>query len=280
MGRRTTVLGLAAVTVLAAACGGSSQPGGTIDDGAPGDDAPVGAWELREADPPIDVPPEARITLTVAEDGDRLQAGGTAACNSYGGVLQAAGGSWELEALSWTEMGCDEPRMTAEAAYLDALQRIDAWARDGDTLRLTGAGVTLTFAELPEVEPSALTGTTWVLDGTISGSGDDAAVSSVATGVDPAELRLDEDGTFTLFSGCRDFAGEWTTSGDEVLFPSWGQTEDARGVAPDGGLDCGDAAAEQERAVLEVVEGGFVPEVDGDRLTLRQGAAGLVLRAR
>lgn len=278
MGTHTTLVGVVTVVVVATACGGASSTGGPADDAGPA--PPVGAWALVDAEPAIEVPPDARVTLTIEDDGDgRLQVGGTAACNTYGGLLEAGGGTWHVERLSWTEMGCEPARMAAEAAYLDAFQRIGAWQVDGDTLVLTGDDVRLTFDRLAQVDQAALTGTTWVLDGLVSGSGDDASVSSVPADVEPAELRLEDDGTFTLFTGCRDFAGEWTTSGDELALPSWGQAEGSRGVAPNGDLDCGDDAEAQERTVLEVVEGGAVPMVEGDRLTLRRGGTGLVFRA-
>ena len=273
---RTLVL-TTALALAAAACGGSTDPVGVVDDAS---GSPVGAWELERAEPVIDVPDATRITLTVEQDGDQLRAGGTAACNSYGGTVQTAGDTWRIEQLGWTEMGCEEAFMEAEAAYLEALQAVDTWSRPSDdTLELTGDDVVLVFELLPEVEPADLTGTLWEVDGYVRGTGDAAAVSSGTAGVEPATLRLDEDGTFTLFTGCRDFAGEWTTSGDEVVLPSWGQTEDSRGVGADGELTCGDEAEAQERRVLDVVEGGFTADVDGQRLTLESGEVGLTLRA-
>lgn len=272
--RWTTTTCCAVVVLLAAACGG-----GTSAVGASGS-TPVGDWQLRAATPAIDVPDPGRVTLSVDETDQGLRAGGTAACNSYGGVLDVDGATWSLREVAVTEMGCEQPLMAAEAAYLDALGRIDTWTREDDVLELSGDDVTLTFDLLAPVDPAALTGTTWVLDGLISGTGDSASVTSVATGVEPAELRLDDDGTFRLFTGCRDFAGDWTTSGDQIALPSWGQTEDSRGVGAGGEMTCGADAEAQERAVLGVIEGAFTPEVEGQQLTIRQGETGLLLRAR
>lgn len=272
-GTITTLHCLLAVALLTTACGGSPTPGTS------GDGPPVGDWELRAASPAIDVPPPGRITLSVQDDEGALRAGGTAACNSYGGELAVDGASWSLDQVAVTEMGCEQPLMAAEAAYLAALAEIDTWTVDGDVLTLTGGDVTFTFDRLAPIETAALTGTTWVLDALVSGTGDSAGVSSVSTDVEPAVLRLDDDGMFTLFTGCRDFAGDWATSGGEVTLPSWGQTEDSRGVGADGQLTCGEAAEAQEGAVLAALEGGFTAEVEGDRLTVRHGESGLVLRA-
>lgn len=282
---RSTLL-VAVVAALLAACGGGTDPTAPLspDGDEPGGGTmagPHGAWVLVEAVPAIDVPDPARITLTVDEYDGQLRAGGTAACNSYGGTLVAReDGTWSLAQLGSTEMGCEPAFMEAESAYLDALVAIDTWERPSrDRLRLTGPGVTLRFELLPEVEPAALTGTTWQLDGFVHGTGADGAVSSTTAEVDPAVLRFEDDGTFTLFTGCRDFAGEWSTPGDEVLLPSWGETEDSRGVGADGELTCGDQAEAQERDVLAVIESGFRPTVDGQRLTLRHGENGLTFRA-
>ncbi len=264
---------LAAVALVATACGGSTTPG------AASDETPLGDWELRTATPAIEVPDGARITLTVQDDDGVLRAGGTAACNSYGGQLALDGSSWTLQQVAVTEMGCDQPRMAAEAAYLAALADVATWSTDGDVLTLRGGEVTLTFDRLAPVDPTALTGTTWVLDGIVTGTGDTAGVTSVAADVAPAELRLDEDGTFRLFTGCRDFAGDWTATGDTITLPSWGQTDDARGVAADGELTCGEAAESQELAVLSALDGGFSATVEGDRLTVQHGENGLVMRA-
>lgn len=268
---------LLAVTALAtAACGGGADPIGPVDDAA---DAAHGAWELAAAEPPIDVPDSARITLTIEERDGRLQAGGTAACNGYGGTLDLADGGWAMADLGATDMGCEPALMDAERAYLDALTSVDTWTRDGDTLQLSGDATTLSFQLLPEVEPAAFTGTDWVLEGFVSGTGPDATVSQTATDVPAAELRLEDDGTFTLFTGCRDFGGEWSTSGDTVVLPSWGETEDSRGVGEGGDLTCGEAAVEQELQVLSVFESGFVPQVDGSHLTIHHGEEGLAFRS-
>ncbi len=259
-------------------CGGSTDPLGSGDGDAGG---PAGAWVLASADPPIDVPAGARITLTVTAEDGTTRVGGTAACNGYGGEVTTDGGVWSPRdgGYAITEMGCEGPLMQAEAAYMQALTQVDAWTlEDSGTLRLTGPDGSLTFDALAPVETASFVGTAWVVDGYLTGTGDDGAVSSGDTQLPPATLRFMDDGTFTMFSGCRDFAGEWIASGDEVQLTSWGQTSDSRGVADDGALTCGEAATAQENRVLEVLEGGFTAEVEGQRLLLRSGAAGLSLR--
>lgn len=273
---RVVVL-LVGVVLLASACGRGADPtGGPVEEGA----MPFGDWELADASPPIDVPDGARVTLMVEQVDGAVRAGGTAACNSYGGTATVgADGAWSLQDAAVTEMACDPPElMEVERTYLDALLDTDSWSVAGDELTLEGAAGSLTYRRLPVVAPASLTGTTWTLSGFIDGTGPDASISSTATDAPEAQLQLDADGTLTLFTGCRDFTGAWTTSGDEVVLEQFGEAADSRGLGPDGELDCGPAAVEQEQQVLAVVDDAFVPAVDGGWLTIHRGEVGLAFR--
>jgi heat shock protein HslJ len=282
--RTTTTTALALVMLAVAACGGTATQGGTAegdgDTGATTSDQgdPAGAWVLVDADPPIDVPADARVTLEVEPDGDDWQVGGTAACNSYGGTVRIDGAGWEGTGFGQTGMACDEPRMATERAYLDALATIDTWERPtADELLLRGPTVELRFDALPPVPLAALTGTTWVLDTLLTGVGPDATVSSTAPGAEEATLHLSPGGTLAASTGCRTFDGEWSEAGDELLFTTFGQTDDSPNVANDGTTTCEPAVVAQEDHVLSVLGDGFRAEVDGQQLTLI-GRDGLGLR--
>lgn len=261
---------LAAATALSlAACGGDTGPVAPVVDGDGSGSDPAGAWELVDAEPAIDVPSDARVTMTVERDGESWQVGGTAACNSYHGTVTTDGGSWQGAGYGATEMGCNEPRMLAEQAYLGALTAADSWTRPAtDELVLTGTDVTLRFAELPEVATAELTATTWVLDGLVSGSGPNASVSSPVAGADEATLRLEPGGSVAASTGCRTFSGDWHEQGDEVLLGTFGVRDDSRNVAPDGTPTCDESVVDQEHHVLSVLGDGFRAEIDGQRLTL------------
>lgn len=267
MPTRTLLITVAAL--LLTACAGATDPAGPVIE-ADGEEAdPAGSWVLVDAQPAIDVPPDARVTLKVDTDGDAWQVGGTAACNSYGGTVVTDGRAWRAEGYGQTEMACEEPRMTVERAYLDALTAVDAWDRpSADELVLSGPEVELRFAALPPVPTAELTAATWVLDGLIAGTAADASVSSTVGGADDATLRLDPDGTMSASTGCRSFVGEWIENGDEVLLTSLGQRDDSPNVAADGTTTCDDAVVAQEDHVLSVLGDGFRAEVDGQRLTL------------
>jgi heat shock protein HslJ len=302
---RPLLIAVLAVLALAlAACGGTADTGGTRGgttsggddrgttttpgDGdasapdtaeAPRDGAdtkepdastgPAGAWLLVAADPPIEVPADARVTLEVVADGDVWQVGGTSACNSYFGTVRTDGSAWTGDGYGQTEMACDEPRMATERTYLDALTTVEVWTRPtADELVLSGPDAELRFAALPAVPIAALTGTTWLLEGLIVGTGPDGAVSSTVSEADEATLRLDPDGVLAASTGCRTFDGEWVERGDEVLLTTFGETDDSPNVAADGPTTCGEAVIAQEDHVLSVLGDRFRAEVDGQRLTL------------
>lgn len=262
-----------ASALVLTACGG--EPGAPVVE-VEGTTDPAGAWVLTDADPAIDVPAGSRVTLEVVADGDTWEAGGTSACNSYGGRVVIDGERWHGEGYAGTDMACEEPRMAAEQAYLDALMRIDTWARPSDDqLVLTGPDLQLRFEALPPVPLAALTDTTWVLEGLVEGAGPDATVTSTAAGAEEATLVLHAAGTVDASTGCRTFTGEWVETGDEILLSTFGQRDDSPNVAADGTTTCEQDVVRQEDHVLSVLGDGFRAEIDGEQLTLvsRDGLA-------
>lgn len=272
---------LGAIAALLLAACGSADPAGPVVEGDGSTADPAGAWVLVAAQPTIDIPDGARVTLEVAADGAAWQVGGTSACNSYGGTVVTDGSSWRGEGYAATEMACEEPRMAAERAYLDALIRVDTWTRPSpDELVLSGPDVELRFEALPPVPTAELTATRWVLDGLLMGTGPDAAVASTVAGAAEATLYLDPDGTLAATTGCRSFSGEWIETGDEILLTTFGVRDDSPNVAADGTTTCDEAVVSQEDQVLSVLGDGFRVEIDGPRLTvISRDGLGLQYRA-
>ena len=131
---------------LLAACG--FGPGADID--------LDGSWRLTDGSQsgkPIPVLANAPITMTI--NGSEI--GGHAACNIYGGTIEIDGGRVSIEALSMTEMACEEDAMASEAAYMSALPLAVRAARAGDRLMLSGPNVELNFTADPsgaDADPS------------------------------------------------------------------------------------------------------------------------------
>ena len=190
--------------------------------------------------------PDAPITMTVKGS----DVGGRSACNHYGAEFVVEDGGVRLRMSSMTMMACPEPAMSAEAAFVGAIERVTGATRDSDRLTLTGPGVELVFDRLAPVPVQAFVGTDWVLESLISGD----AVSSVAG--DAATLRLEPDGTFTGSTGCRTFKGRWIEA-DGGITPT--------DLAMDG--ECPPDLAKQDGHVVGVLE-GFRVAIDSDVATL------------
>lgn len=181
---------LAAAVVLAlAGCGGgdepaapasadASQPGSTAvpDPTSPTDSTGLdGRTFLGTAISGRDLADVGRIRLAFGDG--RLDA--TGGCNSMSGPYQVAGGVLTTGQMATTEMACEEPLM-AQDAWLSGFLDGATVVAHGDTLDLARDGVILTVTDRVVADPDRpLEGTSWVLDGIVTGD----AVSSVPDGV-------------------------------------------------------------------------------------------------
>ena len=248
---------LMVLLVLTAGCGAAApSPSGGGD--------PQGSWLLVSGATDagkIPLVEDHPITLTVDERG----VGGTAACNSYGGNLELVGTGVEIRELASTGMACMPGEvMASEAAYLEALRAVRVIRRDGEQLVLEGIGLELRFDALAELPTAELVDTAWTLDTLLDG---DVAMAPLGQ---PATLELRSDGTFTGSTGCRPFDGQWVENGNELLATTLAM----------GDVECPAELADQDSRVVTVIGDGFVPTLDGNRLTLMdRGGQGLVYRA-
>ena len=224
---------------------------------------PQGSWQLAAAEvagPQVPILDDHPVTLTI--EGPEIR--GRAACNTYGGLLTIADGGVEISELGMTAMGCAEPAMSAERAYVSALSAVTSIQADGGQLVLRGPEVELRFDALPEPSTAELVDTPWVLETLFVG---DVASSTVG---DPATLELRSDGQFSGSTGCRTFSGTWVEEAGQILASTWG-LDDA---------ECPPEVQQQDAHVVGVIGDGFVASVDASLLTLTDpGGVGLVYRA-
>jgi heat shock protein HslJ len=227
-------------------------------------DDPTGiTWELTEgvvdgdSVPIVDGYP---ITLSLTDDG----AGGTAACNGYGGMYQLAGAQITFTELIWTEMACvAEGVMESEQMYLEGLLLVGTFSMTEDSLTLSGEQVQLDFTALPPVPTAELTGTVWVLESLLDGE-----TASSVNG-DRATLELFTDGSMLGSTGCRTLDGQYSVSGADVAMTEM----TAHG-------ECPAELETQDGHVVTVLGDGFRAVVDGQLLTLTSsGDLGLVYRS-
>jgi heat shock protein HslJ len=138
---RPVIAALAAL-LFVAACGNASSP--TTPSDPPVAVDPAGQWQLVAGSvdgQKLSLLPDAPVTLVVEGSG----VSGRSACNQYFGESAIVDGRVTLGGLGGTEMACEEPIMTLEAAYLAGLAKVDAARMDGATLVLTGPDVELRF---------------------------------------------------------------------------------------------------------------------------------------
>lgn len=250
------VAALAAVA-LVAACG---EQVGTTTDGVDLE----GSWHLvsgRDADGTFELRGR-EVTLEV----EGTEAGGTSACNLYGGRVEVDGDSVRLSELGGTEMGCEPDVMALEQRYLEALRAVERGERSEDALTLSGTGVSLEFSLDAPVEDAALVGTTWLLESLIDGE----SVSSVAS---DGELRFLDGGAVVATVGCGVQRARYTLDGDDVVLTELTDRD------PGTGMCTPDVEAQHEHAV-DVLRDGFTARIEGDRLTLmNRHGKGLDFRA-
>jgi heat shock protein HslJ len=121
--------------------------------GEPASDPTESAWELVSGTldgEPIPIVEGHPITLSFHE----AAAGGTAACNGYGGSYTITGNEIVFSEMSRTEMACvPEETMESEQEYLEALTRVARFSVTEDALTLTGENADLAFGVLPQSPP-------------------------------------------------------------------------------------------------------------------------------
>jgi heat shock protein HslJ len=256
--RGAVALASLALLVLPA-CAGEDGGGSTGPSTDPADLVGV-VWRLE--DPSMaaladDVPDTAVVSLEFADG----QVSGRSACNSYfGGYTADDDGSLSLDALGGTEMACEEPLMTLEAAYLSALGAVTSFSvtpSSGATLELVGPDTTLSFFEEVPPEPLPLIGTEWDLGSLYSGD----TVSSTLAGTQ-VTMTLADDGTVSGWAGCNTYSGAYTLDGDVLTFGPLATTK----------MACADDVMAQEAAFLSAMTEVAGSAIEGTQLTLVDGS--------
>ena len=248
--RTATTLLILVLLVSCARLGAGGSSGATQFGSSPGAPNISGAWQLQRgsgASGRLDVPAGSRVTI--AFDGQRVSG---QACNIYGGDYRLeSDGTIRLSAMSMTEMACQEPMMSLEAAYHAALLLVRHVAVSGDQLTLSGDGVELVFTRLAPVADADLVGTHWTLTTLFQG---DVASSVIGRGW----LQLDADGTLSGSTGCRGFDASYEVAGDRLRITHLVTEDNA----------CEPSAKDQDQLVLDLLGGGLAYAIDGQQLTL------------
>jgi len=179
--------------------------------GSDGGDMPTDhAWQLTE----ITGPDGAMTGLatgtapTLVFDGDT--AAGNASCNQYSGSFELDGSSLTFGPLISTQMFCGDPGvMDQETAYLAALQSVDSWAIDGETLTLSSNGAPVLMYDAISQD---LAGTSWDLLAYNNGTGGFES----AWGDEAVTAVFADDGTLSGSAGCNSYNATWETDDGSI----------------------------------------------------------------
>lgn len=209
---------------------------------------PDGEWVLESGTidgEPFPLVQDWRITMVLADG----TIGGTAACNGYGGTFAFDGATMTVGDLAATEIGCEQAVMESEQAFFQAIQTPVTLEVQGDRLTATSEDMELRFIALTPAPTAELVGPSWKLQTLLDG---EVAIQALG---EPT-LQLNQDGTFTASTGCREVSGNFQIFGDELQFPQ---------MSADG--ECGADLVDQDSFVISVLEGSRI-EIDGNQLSL------------
>jgi len=200
---------------------------------------------------------QVRLTFT---NGSLSASGG---CNIMGGTYSIDGDRLQTSQMFMTEMACDDARQRQDEWLARFLGSV-TFTLDGDTLTLTDGTVRLTLLDKEVATPDQpLEGTSWVLDGVMSGE----AISSVPAGV-TAAIQI-ADGRIGVNAGCNTGGGTIEVTAETLTLGPIGLTK----------MACEPGAMAVETAVTTVLSGVVNYTIDADVLTIRAGDRGLTFRA-
>ena len=203
----------------------------------------------------------SRIRLTFHDDGNL---GANAGCNSIGGAWKLDGDVLVYTGGSMTEMACDQPLMDQDTWLADLLGKRPTVALSGNDLVLTAGGTVVTLLDKEVAEPDLpVVGPLWQLESVVNG---DVVMGGGLSG----SIAFGADGRATFDTGCNTGGAGYTVDGSKIRFTDVVTTKRA----------CTQEGAASEGPMLALLRAPAVTwSVDADRLSLRDGANGLDVRA-
>jgi len=194
-------------------------------------------------------------------------------CNSLFGDYTIKNNVLSVFDIGSTLMGCDSERSEQEQLVQNLLTSSPEVLFDEDTITLVatladGSELKVTLLDKEVATPDlALSQGTWKVNAII--------VDSTHMGSDwgnPATFTFNDDGTFTLFTGCKPGKGNYAVEENEITFPDYSVTE----------IACENFDTSLETAVLNMLnsKSAITFDIDADRLTLMAGDNGLSLKAQ
>lgn len=136
----------------------------------------------------------------------------SADCNTHSGSYILNGDVFELQGIYGTEIGCDNALMEQDSWLVSFFSSSPTLVHDGDMLTFTNTEASIVFVDEEVAFPDQpLTGVTWTVDTYIDGE------IAMAYNIDPSPtMSFNEDGSFSVVTGCNGMGGTYTTSGNTI----------------------------------------------------------------
>ncbi|MFJ7987898.1 META domain-containing protein [Streptomyces sp. NPDC096351] len=248
----------AAVALFLAACGteggsSGSGPGSGSDSLAP--DLVVAGTHWTIGAVTVDGRRSAAPDGARVEFGTDGRAGGNSGCNSFGATVAVKGDTLTVSPKEITKIGCPEDLARFEKDLVKAFDGRLKGRQQGETLTLASAdgrnGLELTAeTALP------LRGTTWKIDGLVSGG----TASSLTPGTGgKARLVIGADGRISGNLGCNDFGATARVEGKKLT---------VEGPAATTRMMCTGTQMQLETQLYEILDGPLTYRLDHRKLTL------------
>ncbi|TDU90968.1 heat shock protein HslJ [Kribbella voronezhensis] len=237
---------VAGLAVALSGCGDESGTGGSTLQGKS-----YLSTAVTENGKPKQLAPKTRIQLQFLPDG-RLSA--NAGCNSMGAdKVTTSGGRLGVKDLTITDMGCDAPRHAQDDWLSKLLTSGPTWKLTGDKLKLSSGTTVISLVDRATAVPDLpLDGTKWTLDTVVSGE-----TASHSMDADKVHFTISGE-RVTGSTGCNDFQGIVSHTGDKLTFGELGTTRRA----------CTGDAATLEKTVLDALKGDVVYDISSGNLQL------------
>ncbi|MFH9728272.1 META domain-containing protein [Streptomyces sp. NPDC017254] len=249
------ILASSALVLLLAACGteGGTGSGSGSDTVSP--DLPVAGTHWTIGSVTVDGRRSAAPDGARVEFGTDGRARGNGGCNTLSADVAVKGDTLTVSQQTITEIGCPEDRRRFEEELVKAFAGPLRGQQRGEALTLTSPdgrnGLELTAeADLP------LRGTTWKIDGLLSG---DTASSLPAGSGDKARFVLGADGRVTGNLGCNNFSATARVEGKTLTI---------EGPAATTRMMCTSPQMHLETQLYELLDGPLTYRLDHRTLTL------------
>ncbi|MYS12115.1 META domain-containing protein [Streptomyces sp. SID6041] len=210
---------------------------------------------------------------SAAPDGARLafgkdgRASGNSGCNGFGATVDVQGDTLTVSPQGITEIGCPGDRQRFEKDLVKAFDGELKGRQKGETLTLASADGR-TSVELTEEPSVPLRGTTWKIDGLVSGG----TASSLTPGTGgKARLVIGADGKVSGNLGCNNFGATARVEGKRLT---------VEGPAATTRMMCTGTQMQLETQLYEILDGPLTYRLDHRTLTLTDaGGKGLTATA-